>query len=306
MKRFAAFFMAAMVLNACTSVADGNVIEDDESSGSAKLSSSAKASSSSTGGVAESSSLATDPVSSAGTDSASLLSKYTDWVKVPATTLKRSSITYSVDPFEIGRTEVTQSLYREIMGSVPEMVKTGDDIPVANVNWFDAVLFCNELSKKVGLDTAYVYDSVEESRYLSNLSIDYSVESVRLPTEMEWEAAYRAGTTTTYYWGTDKASDYAYYIQTIGPTKVAQFKPNAYGLYDMGGNVAEWTNDWFGGKPAKSQINYIGAESGTAKVTRGGGWSDVAKVIAADTSVKKDPLYLSDKQGLRLVHSAGF
>jgi len=305
MRRFVILSLVVFALAACSSIADGGTTDDDESSNSSRRPSGKSSSSSSQMGFTESSS-SEDLAGSSSLSSDSLLNLYVDWVKIPASSVKRGSVIFSVNEFEIGKTEVTQLLYKGIMGSLPDILNMGDDVPVANVNWYDAVLFCNALSKKVGLDTAYVYEGVGESRFLKNLSIDYSVESIRLPTGMEWEAAYRAGTTTTYYWGTDKASEYAYYAQHVGPVAVAQYKPNAFGLYDMGGNVAEWTNDWFGTGPATAQTNYTGAEKGSAKVTRGGGWSDVAKVMAADSSVKKDPLYSSDKQGLRLVHSVGF
>lgn len=285
------------MIMSCTAGGDPVEIEDSISSPRAKSSSSVSESSSSADTLSSSS-------ESVNVDS--LLDAYVDWVQVPATSLTESQVTLSVDAFEVSKTEVTQKLYGEIMDSLPAMVNMGDEIPVANLNWFEAVLFCNALSRKVGLDTAYIYDGSGAQGYLSNLTIDYSVESIRLPTETEWEIAYRAGTTTTYYWGTDVASKYAYYAQDNGPVKVAQYSPNGYGLYDMGGNVAEWTNDWFGKSPVKSTSNYTGPESGELKVVRGGGWNDKVKVLAADSTVKRDPLYASEMLGLRLVHSAGF
>ncbi|MCQ2104755.1 MAG: formylglycine-generating enzyme family protein [Fibrobacter sp.] len=227
-------------------------------------------------------------------------------VVIPGTTLKRGSASFSVDSFAISKFEVTQGLYEKVMGEIPLMDKIGDSIAVANVNWFDAVLFCNALSILAGLDTAYVYEGVGDSRYLKNLSVDFKVRAVRLPTETEWEIAYRAGTTTTYYWDTDVASKYAYYIQTNGPVKVAQYKPNAYGLYDMGGNVAEWMNDWYGTYPTTSSLNYTGAVDGDYRVVRGGGWSDKASALAAAERNKKDPLYQSQMVGFRVVRSNGF
>lgn len=297
------FVLLAMAMSACGTV-EGSASDDDEYSNSGTRQSSAGNHRGSSAWEESSSGMEISSSSSESKDS--LLSRYTDWIKVSASSVKRGQLTYSVSAFEIGKTEVSQHLYREIMATLPEMKKTGDQIPVANLNWYEAVLFCNALSKKVGLDTAYVYERVGSSNYLENLTIDYSVESVRLPTEYEWEVAYRGGTSGMYYWGTDKASEYAYYGQTNGPTEVAQYKPNSYGIYDMGGNVAEWTNDWFGSKPTNSQTNYTGPEKGSAKVVRGGGWSDVAKVMAADSTSKRDPLYQSEKLGLRIVHSVGF
>lgn len=286
------------ILVACSSVADGDSIDLDEVASSGSV-----VKSSSSGNLSSSSQSESDSLTR---DSTSRLDSMIVMVRIPASKLNRGGVVFDVDSFDISRTEVTQSLYESVMGTLPKMDKAGADLPVANVNWYDAVLFCNAISKIAGLDTAYVYEEVGDSRYLKNLTIDYSVEAVRLPTEAEWEVAYRAGTTTKYYWGKEVASEYAYYAQTSGPVKVGQYKANGYGLYDMGGNVAEWVNDWFGPRPTKPQTNYTGAREGSARVIRGGGWSDVVKVLAADSTVKKDPLYQSEKLGLRLVHSVGF
>jgi Uncharacterized conserved protein len=88
-----------------------------------------------------------------------------------------------------------------------------------------------------------------------------------LPTEIEWEVAAHGGVyESAYYWGTEPASDYAYYGQTKGPTEVAQFIPNAYGLYDMAGNVAEWVNDWYDSYSTKDEENPVGPSTGTYEV----------------------------------------
>lgn len=303
-----AALLAAIAFFACTNVADGELV-DEESSSSRSVLKKSSSSFMADSTLSDSSSVDTVGTSSSSVNSSSsenvdsLLSRYGKWVLIPAGSTNRGKILFSVDSFKIMSTEVTQSLYKQIMGTLPKMNRVGDSIPVANLNWYDAVLFCNEFSKKIGLDTAYIYESVGESRYLKNLKIDYGAGAVRLPTEMEWEVAYRAGTSTSYYWGADRADKYAYYAQSSGPVKVAQYIPNEFGLYDMGGNVAEWVNDWFGPRPTESQINYVGAREGSAKVLRGGGWSDVAKVMSADSTVKKDPLYQSEKLGLRLVYS---
>ena len=244
-----------------------------------------------------------DPESSNGAveDSTALM----DWVVVPAASVIRGTATYSISTFEITTTEVTRGLYSKVMGDVPQQANEGADFPVENVNWYQAVLFCNAYSKLLGRDTAYVYTSVGDEFYLNDLSIDYAVKgAVRLPTENEWEIAARGGTTSTYYWGTDEAKKYAYYAQSKGPVAVAQYLPNEYGLYDMGGNVAEWVNDWYGSYENKDLNDPTGAETGTNRVVRGGGWSDKATALASSERDKKAPLYKGHTLGFRIARSA--
>lgn len=234
------------------------------------------------------------------------LFKDTAWVSVGAGEMVWGSITFKVNDFSISKTEVTQTVYKAVMGDIPQQSNSGEDYPVENVSWYDAVLFCNAASKLLNLDTAYVYASVGAENYLKDLTIDYSAKSIRLPTEIEWEIAARAGTSTTYYWDTDEAKKYAYYAQSKGPVKVAQYIPNALGLFDVAGNVAEWVNDWYGAYPTKSVENYTGVESGNLRVVRGGGWSDKAPALSTGERDKKDPLTKTHMLGFRVVLSEGF
>lgn len=230
-----------------------------------------------------------------------------EFVYIPSMMLNRGTIKYSVSSYYIATTEVTQKLYKEVVGSLPNQDKEKDSLPVVNVSWFDAVLFCNALSKKVGLDTVYTYKSVGDENFLEDLKIDYSVEGIRLLTEMEWEVAAHGGVyESANYWGSEPASEYAYYGQSKGPAEVAQFIPNAYGLYDMAGNVAEWVNDWYDSYSTKDEENPVGPSTGTSKCVRGGGWTDKVAKIALKERDKKDPLYHGVTVGFRIAYSKGF
>jgi len=126
-------------------------------------------------------------------------------------------------PFYMGVTEVTQAQYEAIMGANPSTFK-GETNPVENVSCKDATEFCKKLSEKTR-------------------------QAVRLPTEAEWEYACRAGSKTKFCFGdADEAlGDYAWYHANSGGTThpVGQKKPNAWGLYDMHGNLWEWCSDWY-------------------------------------------------------------
>lgn len=301
-----AIFISIAAFTACSNTVSGEPIESESLNdggvlrpqGSNGTSDNSKSSSS----IVASSSSSYEQVDSIAT----LIEKYIKMVNINDSILKRSTITYKVNKFFISATEITENLYNTIMKHLPEQDTLGDNYPVTFVNWYEAALFCNEFSKIIGLDTAYVYKSIVGENLLKDLSINYKVASIRLPTEIEWEIAARAGSYTTYYWGTAEASKYAYYGQSKGPTKVALFLPNAYGIFDLGGNVAEWTNDWYDAFPTTSKENYTGALEGSRKVVRGGGWNDTVKAMALDARDKKDPLFRSQAIGFRVVYSAGF
>ena len=230
-----------------------------------------------------------------------------DFTYIPTMVFQRGTINYTISSYYIARTEVTQALYKKVMDSLPDQDKLDDSLPVVNVSWYDAVLFCNALSNSLGLDTIYSYTSVGDENFLKDLQVDYSVEGIRLPTEMEWEMAAHGGIyETAYYWGSEPASKYAYYGQTSGPSKVAQFIANDFALYDMAGNVAEWVNDWYAGYSTVDEENPVGPETGKTKCVRGGGWTDKVARIAPKERDKKDPLYRGVTLGFRIAYTKGF
>jgi formylglycine-generating enzyme required for sulfatase activity len=185
--------------------------------------------------------------------------------------------------FTISQTLVTQEQYLAVMGVNPSYSDSGGTWPVESATWYDAALFCNALSKMEGRDTVYVYTN---GIIDSTVVIDYTKNGCRLPTEAEWEYSCRAGTMANYYWGRNyppittadtlaiDSNAVWYYDSPNSMQPVATKKPNAWGLYDMSGNLWEWCNDWYGSYSSTAQTNPTGATSGSSRVLRGGSWSD--------------------------------
>ena len=180
----------------------------------------------------------------------------------------------TLSAFAMQETEVTQEQYLAVMGTNPASftgdVTTGEATrPVESVSWYDAVKYCNALSVLTGLTA--VYDT-------SAWTADFSRTGYRLPTEAQWEYACRGGTTTTYWWGADTngmgARAWTGYNSNDTTHPVATKIANAYGLYDMVGNVWEWCNDWYGDYTAGAVTNPTGAATGVFRVLRGGSWYD--------------------------------
>ena len=179
--------------------------------------------------------------------------------------------TYSVEisrPFYMSQTEVTQGLWKEVMGSNPSC----DDCPVENVSWYDAIAFLNKLSALEGLEQCYT-GSGSSTRFKG-----LDCEGYRLPTEAEWEYAARGGEEYIYAGSSDIGS-VAWYSGNSGMKThpVCEKKENGYGLCDMSGNVWEWVWDWYGDYPSSKQVDPKGPKTGSRRVSRGGSWSSVAR-----------------------------
>jgi formylglycine-generating enzyme required for sulfatase activity len=186
--------------------------------------------------------------------------------------------------FAMGTTPVTQALWTAVMGSNPSHFTSGSEAPqrpVEQVSWFDSVRFCNALSAKLGLRSAYAIGNGDEPE----VTCDFTAPGFRLPTEAEWECAARAGTAHRYA-GSDDLANVGWFGDNSGSTThaVAQKKANAWGLYDMSGNVWEWTSDLYGDY-AGNATDPVGAASGPDRVYRGGSWGNAAvSARAADRS----------------------
>lgn len=185
----------------------------------------------------------------------------------------------SVSSFYMDTTLVTQKEYNALMIVNPSHFTGNPNLPVDLETWFDAVLFCNARSRAGGLDTVYSFSSIYRTPgngcdSLENISTHFDKKGYRLPTEAEYEYAYRAGLTAEYYWGDTVDGDYCWYYANSDFTMhpVAQKLPNAFGLYDMAGSLWEWCNDWYGPYGSDPQTDPTGPSTGIFRVARGGCW----------------------------------
>ena len=191
--------------------------------------------------------------------------------------------------FLMMRTEVTQALYEKIIGKNPS-VNIGSEHPVEMVSWVDGVNFCNELSKRVGLQMAYRGTG-------NDCSLIKGSTGFRFPFEDEWEWAAEGGEAFEFA-GSDLLDEVAWYRGNAGNQThpVAQKKANGYGLYDMIGNVGEWCAD----DDLHPGEHFAGAQF---RVVRGAGCQFKKKYCATSTRSRLTPLSSSGSIGLRLCRS---
>lgn len=190
--------------------------------------------------------------------------------------------------FRMGKTEITNAQFEQFRPEHRALrgkngVSTGDDEAVVNVTYQDAVDFCNWLSEKEG-------------------------KTYRLPTEAEWEYACRAGTYTDYYTG-DYLPESMCRNQVIArdykpvSLKVGQTEPNAFGLYDMHGNVEEWCLDWYAPYSSDERINPCGPDTGLYRVTRGGSHHTPVEYLRSANRMAMLPEDSHSLTGFRVVQS---
>jgi formylglycine-generating enzyme required for sulfatase activity len=196
--------------------------------------------------------------------------------------------------FSIGQFAVTQGQWREVMSSEPwqgqDFVKLGDDVPATYINWEEARAFCKELTtrdrKQGSLPRDWIYD---------------------LSTEAQWEFACRGGTNSRFSFGEeeDELDGHAWYIDNAWdageghPLPAGQKLPNAFGLFDMHGNVWEWGRDWYHPKLPGGTDPEATAET-DLRVTRGGSWGHASGMCRSAYRLGKEPETKSSTQGFRV------
>ncbi|MDR1218296.1 MAG: formylglycine-generating enzyme family protein [Treponema sp.] len=223
-------------------------------------------------------------------------------------------------PFSIGKYEVTQKEWGEVMGSNPSRFK-GDNLPVEQVSWYDVIEYCNKRSEKEKLTPAYAIDKTRSDENNRNrwdtvkwiVTWNRNANGYRLPTEAEWELACRAGTSTPFYTGSDITTSHANYdgnypynnnakgVYREKTWEVGSGTPNPWGLYDMSGNVCEWCWDWDGAYSGGAQTDPAGAAGDLFRVNRGGSWNYDAQDIRSVCRGGNTPSSRYDDIGFRLV-----
>jgi formylglycine-generating enzyme required for sulfatase activity len=207
--------------------------------------------------------------------------------------------------FVIMSAEVTRQQFEEVMGTDPSEHTSCTGCPVENVTWHQAAAYCNALSARAGLERCYACSGSGANTSCSLASATpYACAGYRLPTEAEWERAYRAGTTTAFHGGpitrcsgSDSGLDpIAWYKENSGDSThpVATRQPNAWGIHDMAGNVLEWVNDrYLGSLGASAVTDPAGPTSGVNRVQRGGSYDFRAGLAraAARMSTRPDEHY---------------
>ena len=240
---------------------------------------------------------------------ASLAAVPDNLVLVKGGTFKNTKSNYygkgvAVSGFYIGKFDVTQKEWVEVMGSNPSKFK-GDNLPVEMVNWYDSIEYCNQRSIKEGLKPYYNIDKTRKDpanlpdpkfgrldEIQWTVTINTAANGYRLPTEAEWEYAASGGQLSKSYTysGSDEIDEVAWYWRNAGdkelsgfwnwskielnhnqPKPVGSKKPNELGLYDMSGNVRQWCWDWYGDL-AQNTTDPKGIPGGYSRIWKGGGW----------------------------------
>jgi formylglycine-generating enzyme required for sulfatase activity len=208
----------------------------------------------------------------------------------------------SISAFLMDQHPVTQEDYESAMGQNPSRWKN-PKAPVDQIRWTDAARYCNTRSRAEGLPPAY-----DETTW----QCDFASAGYRLPTEAEWEYACRAGSTTAYCFGDNPSElvQYGWFKDSAvrAPQPVASRRPNAWGLYDMHGNVWEWCHDFYGEEYYKSspEKDPTGPAKTDTRVLRGGCWNSPAAKCRSDYRYYENPGYTDACFGRDISGFVGF
>jgi formylglycine-generating enzyme required for sulfatase activity len=204
----------------------------------------------------------------------------------------------TVNSFFMGMYLVTQKEYEEIIGMNPSKY-IGQNLPVESVTWFDAIEYCNLRSQREGLTPVYSING-------KTITWNREANGYRLPTEAEWEYACRAGSTTVFNNGNRINDDTGWYMSNSGmrTQEVGKKPANAWGLFDMHGNVNEWCWDMYsGGYNRNDTINPIGKSSGSSRIVRGGNYGSFASFLRSACRHYVGPSVRGSGVGFRIVRS---
>lgn len=208
-----------------------------------------------------------------------------------------------IKSFYIAQYEVTQKEYYSIINNEKLLIED-ENIPIYNINWFDAIEFCNKLSELHGLNPVYTifYDRIKDDstvNYIRNIvKWNKKANGYRLPTSAEWECVIRAETRTPYYTGITMLETQANFNQyfpnfdKVSIMPIGNYPPNPWELYDMAGNAWEWCWDWY--------ERFIPS---TGKIIRGGSYNSSVKDLRS-AALSASTISGRGSAGIRLVRSA--
>jgi formylglycine-generating enzyme required for sulfatase activity len=221
----------------------------------------------------------------------------------------------------VSRTEVTQGQWKAATAGVnPSFNPLSDNLPVEQVDWYSTLAYANWLSVNEGLSACYTFTGCSDvtggwqdgahSGCTGATFTGLDCTGYRLLAETEWERAARGGTTSSYFWGESTAtvtvSLYAWYDENGGRSQpVGGLQQNIYGLHDVSGNVWEWVWDRYAlGYVSGSATDYLGPSAGSARVFRGGSFSDQPINLRSAFRPERDPTLAAGSIGFRLARTA--
>jgi len=222
-----------------------------------------------------------------------------DIIFVQGETFTREGYKITLSDFYIGKYEVTEKQWVDVMGSNPSYNKKGDNYPVENVSW-NSIVGTSGASMVINGITYYANGFIYKLNQKTG-------RKYRLPTEAEWEYAARGGNKSNNYTcsGSNNIGDVAWYYSNSsdGKKEVGTKAPNELGIYDMSGNVWEWCSDWYGSYEKKDQTNPTGPTTGSGRVLRGGSWNSNAEYCRVSIRGNSSPNSSNYILGFRLVLS---